>query len=193
MKIWSRTSRYMSMDDVYPPPLKELYEYWQSKTRNREPPAQADLKIGDFPQCLNNIALIQIQSDFEDSRYLIVGGALKRLLGKDPVGKTLSEVYEPEIASEVATALQKVAVSGVPSFYVREFQILGKSFGYCRLLLPLQTKRAVIDRVLIGIYPTSAALTHARQWQSAVADLDAQKAAEGRLAEEWVIDVSRDK
>ena len=192
MKIWSRTSRYMSMDDVYPTPLRSLYQYWNSKSNNSIPPEQSDLNISDFRHCLNNIALIEIESEFEESRYLIVGSALKQLLGKDPIGKTIGEVYARDIAAEVAGALQTVAVNGIPSFYVREFQIFGKSFGYCRLLLPLRARRTVIDRILIGIYPTSTTLTHAKQWQSAVADLEAEKEAEERLMEEWAVAVRRD-
>lgn len=183
----------MNMGDMYPTPLRDLYDYSFSKTVNGEPPRQSALKIADFPKCLANIALVRIESDFEESRYLIVGSALKRLLGRDPVGKPLYEVSRQDIATEVASALQKVAVIGLPSFYVREFQILGKSFGYCRLLLPLQTKRSVIDRVLIGIYPTSASLTHAKQWQSAVSDMDAQRAAEARVMEESSVDIARER
>lgn len=188
-KIWSRTSEYLSLESITPKPLADLLAYWRRCRATGSVPRQADMAVSAFPDCLSNIALVQLAGDPEQSRYLIVGDALKSLLGENPVGRSLTEVYSEDIAAEVAEALRKVARTREPSFYTREFQILGKSFGYYRLLLPLRVQGDAVERVLVGIYPTTGELRSAKQWRSALEELQDRERTEERMAADWARDV----
>lgn len=186
-RIWSRTAEYLSLEDIRPPPLAELHAYWLARCPEGDVPRQMELSPRDLGASVRNTALIDIEQAPPGARYVLVGDALKRLLGRDPTGHRVDEIYGPTIAREVYGAFGRVAEARTASFYVREFQILGKSFGYYRLLLPLRLgEDKAIRRILIGIYPTSDRLNEARDWRDPLNRLEAQEREEQAMQSAWL-------
>lgn len=185
-RIWSQTSEFQDLESVGPKPLAALLEYWRECKADRLVPRQKDMDISKFPPCLPNIALIDLAPAATESKYLIVGGALRRLLGEDPTGKTIRETYSKEYAEEVGGALMKVAGEKAPSYYIREFQILTMSFGYRRLLLPISLKDHNVARVLVGIYPINSEFKDAAQWKNAVKKMKDQQGTDDAFARAWL-------
>jgi hypothetical protein len=187
-KIWSRTAEYLSLNDIRPPPLAQLYAYWQKcRSSDEDLPAQQDLSLREVPECMGNLALVALETAPAGARYLLVGPALKKLLGADPTGKRIDEIYSRSIAREVYDAFGRAARDRTPSFYQRDFEILGRSFGYYRLILPLRLGEGEgVRRLLVGIYPTSDRLTEADQWRGALADLEAQERKEDEMQRAWL-------
>ena len=184
-KFWARTAQYLSLAEVNPPPLRNLHAYWHACAGLDSIPAQRDLDPRKFADVHANIALVAMGGEPARARYLLVGAALKRLLGRDPTGLFIEQVYPHRTAQEIYTAFDAVRASRTPSFYQRDFQILGRSFGYWRLLLPLRLSGHAIERILIGIYPTSTDLRHAAQWQEPLAELERETEAEQRMRADW--------
>lgn len=184
-RIWSYTAEYLTIKAVDDEVMCDLHAYWRAAAPEDEVPRQKDLHIAEMPDCRGNIALVDIEPEPFRARYLLVGSALVRLLGKDPTGLYVEDVYSKDIAEEALGAFRRVVGERQPLFYRREFQILGKSFGYKRLLLPLRLKSEEVRRVLLCIRPIDRKLERASQWRSYVEKLEAEEAAEARMATAW--------
>jgi len=189
-KIWSNTAEFMSLEHIQPQPMAELHQYWEDRVKEGQPPTQKDLSIRDMPDCLDNIALLDIGiTDKErprlQAKYLIIGEALKKLLGSDPTGLPIEDVYADNIAEEIYGAIKKCAKQRQALYFRREFQILNKSFGYNRLMLPLRLNGERVARVLICIYPLDKNLVSAEQWQNEVTKMKEMEARERRYESAW--------
>lgn len=176
--------------------MADLYRYWLGRSDNGMPPRQKDLAIHQMPNCLSNIALIDVARPAREdgdvppgfpvrARYLMVGEALTKLLGENPTGMLINEVYGSDVALEVGRTLLKSVETQRALYYRREFQILHKSFGYDRLILPMRLQGTDVRRILLAIYPLDSKLVSAEQWRSELAKFDAMERTEARMAEAW--------
>jgi|GEM_PF-2555530 len=196
-RIWSNTAEYLSLNALQRPDMAGLYEYWKDAGDGDAPPRQKDLAIHEMPDCLSNIALLDIAPPGPEdadalpagfpirARYLMVGDSLKKLLGEDPTGLLINEVYSKDVAEEVARALHKAMDTRRALYYRREFQILTKSFGYDRLILPMRLQGTEVRRILLCIYPLDAKLTSADQWRGELAKVEDMERTEARMASAW--------
>ncbi|MCR9256325.1 MAG: PAS domain-containing protein [Alphaproteobacteria bacterium] len=192
MKLWSNTAEYLSLSDLPVPAMADLLAYWRERAAEEGIPRQKNLDIEEMWPVLDNIALVDLMPVETDTlaagingRYVIVGDRLKKLLGKDPTGKTLTEIYPDKAAQEVSRCYRRAVVDRSPLFYKREFKILTKSFGYYRLVLPLRLKGPHVRRVLLCIFPLDSSLQDAKQWQSEVHKLERMEAKERAIAGAW--------
>lgn len=195
-RIWSNTAEYLSLSAISRPEMAGLYDYWREAAEDEGLPRQKDLAIHDMPECLGNIALLDVVTEKSQepelpsgfpirARYLMVGEALKTLLGEDPTGRLINDVYSEDVACEIGRALRKSVDTWAALYYRREFQILRKSFGYDRLILPLRLQGNEIRRILLCIYPLDDNLTSAKQWRGELERLQAMERMEGRMASAW--------
>ena len=185
-KIWSNTAEFMSLEDIRPAAMADLYAYWRQAFQNDGPPRQKDLTIqGMPPECLDHIALLDLANPPTKAKYLIIGAALKKLLGADPTGQYIQDVYPESIHTEIQAAFAKAAQRQEALYFRREFQVLTKSFGYDRLIMPLRLDGPTIRRILICIYPLDPKLTSANQWQNEVAKLEDMERREQRFESAW--------
>lgn len=184
-KIWSNTAEFMRLDGIEPAPMAELHAYWRDAGVAGDIPRQKDLSIREMPDCLGHIALLDLSLEPLEAKYLIVGDALKTLLGADPTGQSVRDVYPESIHREVLACFDKAARNREALYYRREFEILGRSFGYNRLVLPLRLERQAVRRVLICIYPLSRTFKSARQWRRQVAKLEELERLEQMFETRW--------
>lgn len=183
--IWHRTSSYPSLDDVQPAALQAMLAAWQRACGTSDVPRTAEMPVNALQAVLPNMALIALGEHADDARYLVFGPALRLLLGRDPTGLAIREVYARDIAQEVLEALGRVREMRRPLFYRRDFRILGREFGYKRLMLPLRDGANRISHVALGIYPVQPDLRHASQWQSVVAEMEEKRVGQAATAAEW--------
>lgn len=167
-KIVDRSHQYRELTEIQPPQLRDLYLHWYRARSGDEIPNQRDISPDLLEECAGNIALIHLDTDPKQARYILVGTNLKRLLGKDPTNMAIENVYSPAIAKEVYEAIGKTVRSREATFFQRTFVVLGQSFGYFRLILPMRLEGDEVTRLLFGIYPTDERLTEAKTWQNVV-------------------------
>jgi len=184
-RLWSWTAEVLSLEEAQPRELLDLLHYWQSKCAN-DVPDQRDLHIAGMGEATGNIALLNLRTNPFRARYRLVGRNLVDLLGKDPTEKYIHEVYGVSISAEIYEGFEKAVKERAAVYFRREFQILGKSFGYNRLVLPLTFKSDEISRLLVCIYPMSKSLKKARQWQSVVRELREIEESERKLETSWL-------
>lgn len=181
LKIWANTASYLYLRDLHNQEMADLYSYWETQIEEHSIPRQNVLEPEKLLPCFNNLALVKLESVDEsvlstglDGRYAMVGANLKRLLGKDPTGQWLSEVYSKTLAEEISSCFQKAVSQRQALYYRREFRILRKHFGYYRLVLPLRGKTQDITSVLLCIYPMDQSLRDAKQWQKDIRQAEAR-------------------
>lgn len=164
----------LSLKHVEPPPLLALLEEWRAARRaaGQRVPCKQALSPARFGAAAGNVAVVDLGDvPRDDARYRLVGGNLVRLYGRDISGQRLRDLYSRRIQEEVFRAFDEVQRTAEPLFSKREFQILGRSFGYTRLLLPLSWQGDRVDLILIGIFPTDPSLREAHQWRRYEEDL----------------------
>ena len=80
----------------------------------------------------------------------------------------IEDVYPPDTSKEIYDAFSKTVHERTATFYQRSYVVLGKQFGYYRLISPLRLNSDAVRRLLIGIYPTDYKMTDASGWQKTV-------------------------
>jgi hypothetical protein len=176
----------MSLEDIRPAAMADLYAYWNTAGQDDDLPRQKDLSIQRMPpDCLDHIALLDLANPPNQAKYLIIGAALKKLLGADPTGQYIHDVYPESIYKEVHAAFAKAAQQRDALYFRREFQVLNKSFGYDRLIMPMRLDGPTVRRILICIYPLDPKLTSAKQWQTEVAKLEEMEQRERQFEHAW--------
>ncbi len=183
-RLWSSHAAYRSLSEVTPPPLATLFTRWERAADGGHVPALGQILDRSLSPILPNLALIDVGGRVMQARYRIVGEALVRLLGRDPAGRLVEEVYSPQIAADVYDSIGRALAQRRPTFYTREFTILKRRFGYHRLMLPVTLHGSQDRHVVLGIYPSSTDFTRAEQWQSALEHGEALHKAED-LARQW--------
>lgn len=185
-QLWSSSSLALPLVAIKPGPLTQLLACWTRARADGRIPMLAKVLNPSLRPMMPNMALLQLSADGATARYVVVGAALVRLLGKDPTGRLVDEVYSRAISDEVNQALGSAAASGLPAFYQREFRILGRIFGYNRLMLPVARDDAGVSHVILALYPIKADLKDAAQWQDVLRQSQVSRKTSGT---EWAWDL----
>ncbi|MGV8833642.1 MAG: hypothetical protein ACOH2N_16850 [Devosia sp.] len=165
MPIWSSSDEYLPQTNVSPTQLHDLLACWNQLAK-LSLPLLDDLLDVSGRLGLSNMALVQMLPSDGTARYRVVGRNLVRLLGKDPTGAKIDQVYQGSILHDVCAALNLVSLNLEPTYYSRRFQILHLIFGYRRLLLPIRRLSGTTE-ILVAIYPEQG-LSVARDWKTAL-------------------------
>ncbi|MEQ8816202.1 MAG: hypothetical protein RLO51_21010 [Thalassobaculum sp.] len=189
MAVWSWTAEYMSLDGMPNGKLRSLAEHWLDVTRGEglDVPEAAAIDIERFEPMFPHLALVDVE-DLAHPRYLVVGSALVRLLGRDPTYMQLERVYRRDVFEEIRGCFARAVTEIRPLMYRREFQLLGKSLGYDRLVLPLR-QGGPVSRILIALYPIDGSLRMASQWMAFLRVQQDEDDRERSFAGRWAADV----
>jgi hypothetical protein len=149
-----------------------LLQHWYNLKGDKPLPRRADLDPTDIAYCLGHVALIEIEPPFRP-RYRLVGTRLVDLLGEDPTGRYVDEMYSPAIRREALDAYRRTIETGEPDYAERVFNLLFLKFGYYRLMLPFAWhSEGRADLVLVAFYPTDRAIRRAVDWLGRVPEQD---------------------
>jgi len=144
--------------------LRRLLQHWYKLKGARPLPLRADLDPVEIAYCLGNVALVEIEPPFRP-RYRLVGTKLADLLGEDPTGRYLDEMYSTAIRSEALAAYRRTIETGEPDYTERVFNLLFLKLGYYRLLLPFSHRsEGRADLVLAAFFPTDRSIRRAVDW-----------------------------
>lgn len=189
MAVWSWTAEYLSLDSIPNAGLRRLADHWRYVSRMEEVdvPEAAAIDIGRFEEMFPNLALANVE-DIAHPRYLVVGSALVRLLGRDPTYMLLERVYRSDVFEEIRDCFARAVAEKRPLMYRREFQLLGKSLGYDRLVLPLR-QGGPVTRILIALYPIDGSLKMASQWMAFLRVQREERDRERHFAGLWAADI----
>ncbi len=144
--------------------LRRLLQHWDDLRGDQRLPRRADLDPTDIAYCLGNIALVEIEPPFRP-RYRLVGTRLADLLGEDPTGRYVDEMYSPGTRADALAAYRRTIETGEPDYSERIFNLLFLKFGYYRLLLPFAWRsEGQADLVVAAFFPTDRSFRRAIDW-----------------------------
>lgn len=132
------------------PLVKRAFEYWSAKKRCDRLPARADIDPVEIPSVLPYLTLVERDEKDRRMRYRLFGSALVDLLGRDPTGLYLDEVYPDFNASPSKLFREQVFDMGKPSHRIgRPTLRFAKDFySVERLYLPLAEDGRQVDMVI---------------------------------------------
>ncbi len=179
-RVWSWTAHALTLEAIAPAQLQILRDVWERSRDEGGTPRLSRFDPALLGPVLRHVALVDVSEGVRMARYRLVGAALTRLYGRDLNGRFIVQCYTGDVLMEVLEAYRKVVESGQPLYSTREFQILGRSFGYRRLLVPLCREGDAVSHVVLGLYPSKRDLTEASQWRGVEEELAFRKATEER-------------
>lgn len=179
-RVWTWTAHALTLEAIEPVQLQTLREVWEQSRDGTGAARLSRFDPGRLGPVLRHVALVDLSEGVRMARYRLVGAAPTKLYGRDLSGRYIAQCYTGEVLAEVLDAYRKVVETGQPLFSTREFQLLGRSFGYRRLLVPLCREGDKVSHAVLGLYPSKRDFTDARQWRSVEEELAFRKAADDR-------------
>lgn len=143
-------SRALSPARMRSPLVRDAYAYWVGKKNGDRLPARADIDPVDIPRILPHISLVEREAETGRYRYRLFGSALVDILGREPTGKYLDEIYPDFEQSESRRYRDQVFEMGKPSHRIgRPSLRFPKDFVTVeRLYLPLAEDGRRVDMVM---------------------------------------------
>lgn len=143
------------MNDLDPAPrhraLQELYAYWQAKRGAAFAPPRAALQPQDIPALLPIVVLVDLVGTPPRFRVRLAGTKVVEAYGAEITGRYIDELDFDELEAAVLASITEVVASGRPSVVEREYtRHDGRHVKYERLLLPLSSDGATVDKLLAG-------------------------------------------
>jgi len=148
----------VDVSDLCSRELRRLHEYWQTKRGERMFPARADIDPLDFALILSHVSLVQVVGDPPRFRYRLVGSNTSQRLGGQLTGKYTDVLPDEGMRSMVEALYRGTVTLRRPLANRGETVYAGERWSWETLSMPLASKPAVIDMLLIGEICRSAKL-----------------------------------
>lgn len=97
------------------PELKELYDYWIERARDRSMPCRADIHPGDIPRLLPLLSLIDVEADPRRYRVRLAGTRLYEIYGREITGSYVDELDWGSKSDYWAAAYRRVVDKARPT------------------------------------------------------------------------------
>jgi hypothetical protein len=140
--------------DSWKPEFDRVASWWEKIVAVRGAlPCRADFEPTDFPRDLPRIALIEIQTDPFDCRYRVAGTEIAFTAGRDPTGKSFSELYEGDHLEQALATYRAIVEERQPLCGSRVVKrpTPNEFMSYSRLILPLAKDGCAVDMVLLVV------------------------------------------
>lgn len=147
--------REISLTDLRTDICRELLAYWESKKTGPYPPLRGALDPPlEKPHLIHLFFIEQVVDGGSDFRKRLAGTKIAEMLGSDPTGKRLSQVWreanmsESEVALLISTMANCVA-TGVPTAAEGTFEGIGKDWVEWEVIFtPLRVDGDEIKQVM---------------------------------------------
>jgi hypothetical protein len=132
--------------------LVELLAFWEARRGAKVVPSRADFDVLDLKPWLGNLHLLDVEEGGREYRYRVYGSVLAEYFGHDLTGKTTAEV-RPEAREIVRSEYRAACREQRPVFVHRQRDISGSERLVERLVLPLSSDGAGVDKLVVCSYP----------------------------------------
>ena len=86
------------LDGVDVPLLNELVAYWDARRAGRMAPRPSDIDAMELTAHWPRLFMLDVLDGGSDFRYRLIGRALVQRMGRDSIGRRMSDLYAPEPA-----------------------------------------------------------------------------------------------
>ena len=140
--------------DSCPPPIAELFHYWDSLRGERAMPRRADFRPEAMVRHLPNILLIDVEGiDAEGMgiyRYRVVGTEEVRLRGHDPTGKLVQEGFFWSSLEEALACYESIRKSRSYLYESAEFVSReGRWRSESAIILPFSEDGESVSQIMV--------------------------------------------
>jgi hypothetical protein len=143
--LWS-----VDVADLRSPELRCLHEYWQTKRGKRMFPARGDIDPLDFALVLGHVSLVQVEGHPARFRYRLIGSNTSQHLGGHLTGRYTDDLPDEGMRAMVEALYRGTVTLRRPLANRGETVYAGERWVWETLSMPLASKPAVIDMLLIG-------------------------------------------
>tara|TARA_B100000965_G_C19405767_1_gene675321 strand:+ start:198 stop:740 length:543 start_codon:yes stop_codon:yes gene_type:complete len=148
-------SRFGVADDAdfVSPICTRLFAYWREKTGDRSHPAWADLNLMDIYGAAPYIMVRDAVDGGADFHCRFCGTALVSVLGKDPTGKVLNDVYQSSGRDMMLERYRYVMSMDAPVRVAGYVLVVEKNLptGFEGIMLPLGSQAGRVDNILFAM------------------------------------------
>lgn len=160
------------MDEDADPQIRQVFQYWLARWQPGRLPRRDEIDpTGLPPECLPHLFMYKVEPDGR-LRYLLVGTAIVKVLGRDNTGQYLDEVLTGRAGARRLRLTQRAIRERMPFYFT------GPAFSHTserrrveRLLLPVSSDGVTCDYVFgIAKYGPILVDIHDEPWLTADED-----------------------
>jgi hypothetical protein len=145
-------SHELPLDRMKTGQLVALLAFWEARRGSRSMPSRTDFDVIDLKPWLGNLHLLDVEGGGREFRYRVYGSVLAEYFGHDFTGKTTAAV-RPEAREIVRGEYRAVCREQRPIFVHRQRDVSGGEVRVERLVLPLSSDGASVDKLMVCSYP----------------------------------------
>ncbi len=130
-----------------------LWDYWQSLRGESNIARYDHIDPMDFNQAIGYVLLLEPNKDATDFRYRVYGSTVAERFGQEMTGRWLTDFGDTpgklSLAQYPAVVKTRCPLYSEHDASNLEFHVT----RWCRLILPMENKDGIIDRILVGTVP----------------------------------------
>jgi len=130
------------------PEIDRILAYWRARKGDRAFPSRADIDPLEFTRDLPRVMMAEVTYDPLEFRYRVAGTGLFAMHGQELTGKLARELQPPEFGALIHHHYVEVIERRVPILHLIELTVNYLATSYARIILPLSSDGAVIDRLM---------------------------------------------
>lgn len=137
-----------SVDDIPVPPMRQIYELWQSKRTGNQIPARSDFHPAEMKPILDGIHLIDVERNPLRFRARLVGTAVVEMVGAEFTGAYFDELPNMEV---VLPRLEWITMERKPYLVIDQRLFWGRNDQYTRyhsIGMPLAEDGTNVDMLM---------------------------------------------
>lgn len=136
------------IDEIADPLIRQVFEYWHARWRPDRLPLRKDIDPAALPpECLPHLFLFRLESN-DRLRYILVGTAIVKVVGRDNTGEYLDEVLTGRAGVRRLRLNHRVIEEGMPLYFSGPaFSRTDERRRVERLLLPVSSDGTACDHV----------------------------------------------
>ncbi|GLQ07739.1 PAS domain-containing protein [Sneathiella chinensis] len=140
-------------EDFDIPEHRILWTYWQGLRGDGTIARYSQINPEDFIKAIGNVLLLEPNENGTDFRYRVYGSNVAKLVGREMTGKWISEFGE--VPGRLSLAQYPAVMKLKTPLYSEHTASYSasQSTRWCRLLLPMENRDGVLDRILVGTVP----------------------------------------
>jgi len=138
--------------DIQEAQLRDLFEYWDEKRRDRRMPLRSEVDPAEIPSLLPHMMLVDTAETLSDFRYRLFGTSVCQGFGHDRTGERFGDLPQIDNYDAVYEGYWLTYTTGEPQYFPGRIVSEQKDYiSYSRLTLPLSEVGAAVDMILGGV------------------------------------------
>jgi hypothetical protein len=130
------------------PEIDRLLSYWRARKGDRPFPSRSDIDPMDFARELPRVMMVEVSYDPLEFRYRVAGTGLFAMHGQELTGKLARELQPPEFGALIHRHYAEAVARRAPILHLIELTVDYLATSYARIILPLSSDGAMIDRLI---------------------------------------------